>query len=148
MIVVIESGVDPKDLRVNHRYRDVRKLPPLIANAMKQLTKDAERAGKATGVEIPKDRRVRLKVSIWFTFNDMRADVDGPSKRTLDAIAAGLEFNDNRVDELTLVRSSVGPPGIVAVVETVGESEGDLVEDLVDDPWAILPGETYAAIRS
>lgn len=136
------------DLRVNHRYRDVRKLPPLIANAMKQLTRDAEMAGAATGVEIPKTPRVRLEVSIWFTFNDMRADVDGPSKRALDAIAAGLEFNDNRVDGLHLYRTETGEPGIVAVVETLGEVEGDEVEALTDDPWAMTVGEPFAMIRS
>lgn len=148
MNVTIRSTVDPRDLRVNHRYRDVRKLPPLIANAMKKLTEDAQNAGKATGFEFPKDRKVRLRVSIWFTFDSMRPDVDGPSKRTLDAIAAGLEFNDNRVDELNLYRTEVGTPGIVAVVETMGEVEGDEVEALTDDPWAMTVGETYAMIRS
>lgn len=136
------------DLRVNHRYRDVRKLPPLIANAMRQLTRDAEMAVKASGVEFPKSSKVRLKVSIWFTFDSMRPDVDGPSKRTLDAIAAGCGFNDGRVDELNLYRTEVGTPGIVAVVETLGEVEGDEVEALTDDPWAMTVGEPFAMIRS
>lgn len=148
MNVTIRSAVDPKDVRINQRYRDVRKLPPLIANAIKQITKDAQLAGQAAGVTIPKDRRVRLRVSVWYTFNDMRADIDGPNKRVLDAIAAGLEFNDNRVDEFHQYRTEVGTPGIVAEVETLGEVEGDTIEALVDDPWALIPGETYAMIRS
>lgn len=148
MKVTISSAVDPKDLRVNHRYRDVRKLPPLIANAMKKLTEDAQRAGVSHGVAIPKTPKVRLGVSIWFTFNDMKADVDGPSKRTLDAIAAGLEFNDNRVDELHLYRTDVGTPGIVAEVWTLEDIEGDQIEELIDSPWSLTAGEPFVHIRS
>lgn len=139
MRVVVSSAVNPKEGRVNIRYRDITKLPPLIAKFINQLTTDAANAAKEQGWE--PGTKSRLSVELVITMDDRRADLDGPLKRTLDALAAGLRFNDSRVDYLSL-RRRVGTPGIVAVVTTVGEAEPEEPVEAPSGDWYLVPGET------
>lgn len=96
---------------------------------------------------IPKDKRIRISLTLFITMNDVRADLDGPHKRIQDAIATGLNFNDNRIDNYQSTRMPVGEPGIHAIVETIGDAPGEDLPEL-EDPWSITVGDTYADIRS
>lgn len=149
MICIVRSAVDPKKILINQRYSDIRRTPKPVKDAVKQLVDDATAAREEYGWSI--DKNARLKVTILYTMNDRRADVDGPGKRALDAIAAGLGFNDQRVDDFRQIRGPVGTPGIIAEVETLDH------HDHVDPPsidgddgsgWFIMPGESVVVMRS
>lgn len=147
MQVTIESGVDPKDLLINKRYTDTRKIPPDVQKAIKQLVKDTEDAKNVLGLEFPKDPKVRLSMEFVFTFNDKKADLDGPHKRVQDAVAAGLNVNDNRVDYYSAERvTDPSNVGIKVTVATLEDIEGEKIES--EDPWSITVGDTYVDLRS
>lgn len=143
MICSIKSDVNPLDLRINRKYRDVRKVDPIITRAFKQLVADAQKAGEEQGWvgNLPKD--ARLKMTFFYTMPHRRADVDGPSKRAQDAVANGLGFNDNRVDIVTNIRAPVGEPGIVCIVETLSHHVPEPWEVDEDAEWTIGAGESW-----
>ena len=138
MRVVIRSRADPKNLRVNIRYQDIRKLPPIVAEAMSTLVEDAMKAGEEQGWNPGPDARLSAEFTI--TMADRRADLDGPEKRVLDAIARGLRFNDVRVDYISL-RRAVGEPGILAVVSTLDEPAPLEPPPVAEGDWYLVPGE-------
>ena len=140
MFVTVSSLANPHNLRVNIRYRDIRKLPPEVAAAMHQLTQDADQAGKAARWNPPKN--ADLIVTIIFTFTSRRVDVDAAEKRALDALAAGLNFNDNRVQELHLTKKVGLTPGVWAMVETIGDVQPDPTPEPTEG-WFLVPGDPY-----
>ena len=140
MFVIVQSSANPHNLRVNIRYRDIRKLPPDVAAAMHQLTQDADEAGKAQGWNPPKD--AGLRVHIVFTYTNRRVDVDASEKRALDALAAGLNFNDNRVRELRLSKQLGLEPRIWAMIETIDDVLPDVTTEPTDG-WFLVPGDPY-----
>lgn len=143
MICTIRSEVNPLDLRINNRYRDVRKVPPHISRAYKTLVADAQKQGEEQGWIGNLPAKARIKMTFTYTMTHMRADVDGPSKRAQDAVAAGLGFNDNRVDVVTHIRGEVDEvPGIVCVVETLGHHDPEPWLVPSDSEWSIGVGET------
>lgn len=140
MICIVKSDVDPLDLRINNRYLDVRKVPPNITKAYKKLVSDAQKAGEEQGWLGRLNPKARIKMTFHYTWSHNRADVDGPSKRAQDAIAAGLGFNDNRVDVVTHIRTAIGDPSIQCVVETLDHHDPIPVDD--EEGWSIGVGET------
>lgn len=73
-------------------------------------------------------QRVPVSVSIWLAFQSYANDIDGPLKPILDSLqAAGIVWNDNRVDELHVYRLPPDParPRVeVAVQELEQDEEG------------------------
>ena len=144
MKCVIVSDVNPLDLRINNRYRDVRKVPPHISKAYKQLVADAQEQGEEQGWIGNLPKTSRIKMTFTYYMYHKKADVDGPSKRAQDAICAGLGFNDNRVDMVTHIRGEVREiPSIECVVETMDHHDPEpwVVPD--DAEWTIAAGELY-----
>lgn len=146
MIIVIESDVDPKSLRINHRYLNISRTPPEIAKAFKQLVADVQAVRDRIGATINKESRV--EVHITYTMNDLRADVDGPSKRTLDAVAAGLGYNDGHNDVVVLRRGPVGNPGIHAIVKTLTHHDPVPLEPVGEgEEWEIGSGDLFPEVE-
>jgi Holliday junction resolvase RusA-like endonuclease len=70
---------------------------------------------------VPDD--VRLSVSITFYFADYRRDLDDALKALIDCFAAALSFNDNRVDNLEILRGEADKshPRCLAVLSILGK---------------------------
>lgn len=124
--------VDPKELRVNLRFLSNGTLPPSVREAMKQTRETVERHADEQGWEVANGKD-RYGAQFQFTMNDLRADLDGPLKRGMDAITSGLKINDGRIDEIHL-RRAVGEPSIKYVVWVLGNEE---------DEFFLIPGESF-----
>lgn len=129
--------VDPKSLRVNIRFQSNRTLPPIVRKAMEDTKRVLEQDAIAQDWEVRPLDRYAMRLDI--IMNDKRADLDGPIKRTIDAIADGLQINDQKIDELHVYRH-VGNPGIGYAVWTLVDDE-DVEED--PDGWFLIPGESF-----
>lgn len=139
MRVSWKSEVDPKEVRINIRYRDISRTPEPVKRACKQIASEAEAAKVAAGFYF--DPQARFGVSVTYIMNDDRADVDGPGKRTLDSIAVGLGFNDNRVLDFRQKKTVGDIPHMMIEVWTLDHHEAVTPEPL-GDVWRIRVGET------
>lgn len=134
------SDVDPKRIRINIRYTKISKVPPDVMAAQKQLVADLE-PFMPEGKKFPDD--VRLGITIAYTMNDRKADLDGPSKRTIDQVAAAWGFNDSRIDHIRIIRNPVGTPGIEVEVYTIEDRHLPDHVPAPDEEWEIGVGEIY-----
>jgi hypothetical protein len=116
-ILELELAVDPRELQVNRRYRDNHALTPEVRAAMQTIQGQVFDA-----VHEQPDFRLAgtYELALRFSFLTMASDIDGPVKRTIDAIALGINmaltyrgrvFNDNEICVLH-VSKSLGKPGM------------------------------------
>lgn len=142
-----KSEVDPKSIRINIRYRDISRTPEPVKRACTQIAAEAEAAKKANGFNFSPD--ANFGVDLIYVFNDKKADVDGPGKRALDSIAAGLGFNDNRVLDFRQRKTwdDTVSPHILIEVWTLDHHDPVEVEPL-EDAWRIRVGETSIEVAN
>jgi hypothetical protein len=125
-IVAIVSAVDPRDLQANRRFKNSHVLPTPVRKAMTHLeqlsyTQVATTRWKPT-------RSTRYAVDLTFTFPTANSDIDGPIKRTIDAVFRGMRracdhpsVNDARVVELHVTKRT-GTPGLTCLVREIDTS--------------------------
>lgn len=107
--MALRSVVSPADLGVNIHYRDSSVTHPRVRAAQDWLTIELKERMSQHGIyKLPKPARVEL----YFHFPTRGYDLDGPVKRTIDAIetaakAQDIDWNDNWVTEL-FVRKRYG----------------------------------------
>lgn len=106
-VYVRMHGVKPEDLSRNIQYRNSGVLPPRPRKAMARVSELVERAAREQ--EYIPGRKVAIFLS--FPFGSKRSDVDGPIKRTIDAIEKGLRaagpdesWNDRSVHAVQATR--------------------------------------------
>lgn len=116
------SDVNPLDLRVNIRYKGTQFVPKEVKEAVKALHDDTIRAIFAQKWQPFKGPAT---VRLWFNFPGPRGDIDGPIKRTLDALQDGIvkvhgprSFDDGRIWDLIVAKRPTsdwgGRVGVVA----------------------------------
>ena len=99
----VRSFADPRDLGVNIRFRGNQVKHPRARAAQELLTADIVR-------ENPRWEPCDVcRVRIVFVYPDNRSDIDGPIKRTLDAVEAavkemGHKWHDGRVHGLEVYK--------------------------------------------
>ena len=114
----LNLDVDPRDLAINLRFKGKPVIHPRVRAAMDEVVVHTKQAIQDEVDYTPcKDCVVR----IIFRFPSRRSDIDGPLKRFLDAIqeahkALGLDWNDNRISKLVVVRD-ITRPGIVMTMD-------------------------------
>lgn len=108
--------LDPSDVRANIRFYNNGTLPPGVSKAMKAISEYCAGIAAETGWE-PGDAYVGMDLTFYMT--SRRQDVDGPLKRAMDAIAQGMGFNDNRVQEVSVRRRIDPDPRMIARVYQV-----------------------------
>jgi hypothetical protein len=79
-------GVRPEDLSRNIQYRNSGVLPPRPRAAMKRIEELVEKAVEDHGYQ----PGTKVAIYLSFPFSSRRSDVDGPIKRTIDAVQAGI----------------------------------------------------------
>ncbi len=107
----LRAMVDPGDLGVNIRFKRSQTIHPRAKAAQRALV-DAikkEISGRPYGYEPCS----RCYLSLMFTFTSNRFDVDGPVKRTMDAVEMALKelghaWNDRKVVQVNASKQ-VGP---------------------------------------
>ena len=110
------SGLDPKRFAVNIRFLNNRSLPPDVRAAKEELAEEAQ-LHMATQNPGWRQRATDFYVvALDFIMTDRRNDIDGPSKRVLDAIFEGAGLSDSRVQELYLRRYHGSQPGIAVSI--------------------------------
>ena len=117
MALFVESGVDPRDLRANIRHRGSQALPKRVKDAMINLQDDVFEAAINQLNYVPAPKNI---IAMTFAFPNMRCDLDGPLKHSLDAIQHGLQkaghaFDDRSIWEIHLGRI-IGEPGISIIL--------------------------------
>lgn len=113
--LIIDCPVDPKSVSINISYRDRRVIPTVVRQGQKKIREAAKAEQEKTGWLVPAGP---LGAIYSFTFNDERGDTDNSIKRTQDAIAEALGFDDVKIVELH-ARRYIGTPGIrVELYET------------------------------
>lgn len=116
--IIVSAMVDPKDLAVNRRYKTNATLPAAVTYAKQTLQGKVFDAIAAAGDwKPPKEASVNL----LFNFPDLRNDLDGPIKHTLDALQdgirqAGFRWNDRAIWEL-YIRRRIGEPLIFLSIQ-------------------------------
>lgn len=96
------ADVDPKDFAVNINHNVNTFTPAVVREAMEQLQSIALNEMNEQNPGWKQSKLDGYIVDLDFYMIDNRNDVDGPSKRVLDAISRGAGFNDNRVQELRI----------------------------------------------
>lgn len=96
-ITVVAHGVKPEDLSRNIQYRNSGVLPPRPRAAMKRVAELVERAVSRSNYHPGRE----VVVSLEFPFTSSRSDVDGPIKRTIDAVQQGVRaaYPDEKWDD-------------------------------------------------
>lgn len=102
---------------MNNRFRGSHVTPKKVRAAMDELSSLA--AEQAT---FTPDKDIRFALDLSYTFPSMRGDVDGPVKRTIDAVFRGFRrridssfVNDGRVTHVR-AKKFVGTPATVVEV--------------------------------
>lgn len=70
------------------------------------------------------DATTRWKVKLGFAFRNVRSDIDGPIKRSLDCIMqgfqkAGIDFDDRAIVDLEVYKATSDRPHLIIMVEVV-----------------------------
>jgi len=115
-------NTDPVGLSVNKRYLSNGTIHKEVRAEMQKVKDAALRAAAEQHFSLQADSFLRL--TFTFTFRTGRPDLDNPLKRTLDAIAEALGFNDSRVWEAHLYRA-IGDPGIHVSIEEINREDVD-----------------------
>ena len=119
-LINIQTQIDPRNLQANKRYKHSHVLPTQVRQAMKRLERMAQdQLSESSWLPTPTTRyAVRLSV----TFPTANSDIDGPVKRTIDAVFRGMrkavdmvEVNDLRVVDLHVTKST-GEPGLHIII--------------------------------
>jgi len=110
----IRVKIDPVSLSVNKHFKNGTIVHPDVQKAQKVVKKATEGAMNLQRPTFSPDSF--LKIEFVFTFSTARADLDNPLKRTLDAIADVVGFNDSRVWDIHLKRR-IGEPEVWAFIE-------------------------------
>jgi Holliday junction resolvase RusA-like endonuclease len=114
---------DPVGLSVNKRYLSNGTIHKEVRAEMQKVKDAAKAAAEAKRFKLQPFSY--LRVTFTFTFRTFRPDLDNPIKRTLDATAEALGFNDSRVYELHVYRG-VGGEQIDVEIEELEDYEVDI----------------------
>lgn len=118
-MIAVEVDINPADLAVNIRYKNRQYLPKRVKDAQQEVKDAVARAIEWRGYYDPP---MRCTVVLDYFFARRNSDIDGPVKRTLDAIQMAFEqhdvaWNDSQVRELIVHKWTAGEaersPGIV-----------------------------------
>lgn len=116
------AKVDPGKLGVNLRFRNSQTIHPEARKAQRALAD----AIKKEITERPYDYEPcqRCYLSLVFTFGSNRFDVDGPVKRTMDAVEMALKelghaWNDRKVVEVRMSKQTGPEPNIDIMMFTI-----------------------------
>jgi Holliday junction resolvase RusA-like endonuclease len=123
------SDLDPKTFAVNKRFLSNRALPPEVRKAKEALAEEASMWMVIQNPGWKQGAKDFYEVAMDFVMTDRRNDVDGPSKRILDAIAHGAGISDSRVQELTLRRFRGSTPAIFVTIESCDPRYYDVTEE-------------------
>lgn len=121
-LVVTSMKVNPKDLAINKRHKSNATLPQEVKDAKHMLATDVAETVFLSNWQPPE----RAAVSILAVFTDMRNDLDGILKHTLDAIQdgirmAGRDWNDRSVWSVWMTRRIGDRPWLMI---SMGEYDG------------------------
>ena len=109
----LDTDLDPRGLAINLRFRNKQIIHPRVRAAQDALITLIKQAIQKGGEYEPcRDCAVELV----YTFPTTASDIDGPIKRTLDAIqmahkSLGHTWHDNRISHLNVVKTK-GEPGM------------------------------------
>jgi Holliday junction resolvase RusA-like endonuclease len=103
--LTVHSNVNPGDLGVNLRFKGKQVIHPRARAAQNALIEDVKQAVE----KIPEFNPEYGIAGVLFVFTSKRFDIDGPLKRTLDALergikAAGYNWNDSRIKEVYITK--------------------------------------------
>jgi Holliday junction resolvase RusA-like endonuclease len=111
-VLSIQSATNPGDLGVNLRFKEKQVIHPRARAAQDALITEIK-------ASIPDSYKPcsNCAVEVAFTFTSNRFDIDGPIKRTLDAIqkalkAKGYIWSDARVTKMVVSKYVDDEPGI------------------------------------
>lgn len=114
--------IDPRNLQVNRRIKGGHWVPTEVKSAMKQLDMLVTPWFNAGWVPT---KTSLYSVTLSYTFPTMRSDLDGPVKRTLDAVFGAMRretnspfANDSRVVSLDITKI-VGEPSLSIRLEVL-----------------------------
>lgn len=93
--------VEPRNLRINLRYKHGHNLPPVVRDAMTQVRLASRCVADSIGWHPGNEY---LELHLRFVVNTRQIDIDAAHKRTQDALADGMGFNDNRIGRVVLDR--------------------------------------------
>jgi hypothetical protein len=123
-LAVTTDKVDPGDLGVNLRFKGSQVIHPKARAAQAKLVKEIQKhiQGREQGYDVPEGA---CYLSLVFYFSSRRFDVDGPVKRTMDALEKALkgltyEWNDRRVGVLRVEKQMLAKPGISLYLRPIG----------------------------
>jgi Holliday junction resolvase RusA-like endonuclease len=124
MILRVLADVDPGELSVNLKFRGSPVLHPRVRKAKDDLILQIKNTIQLMSEEYQPCSA--CKVYIRYSFTNSRFDVDGPLKRTIDAIqealnAVGYEWNDKRIEDLRVIKWVMNQPQIVIEMSELGE---------------------------
>lgn len=112
--LVVRSPTNPLDVRVNSRFYGSQALPPAVREGILAIFHDTQRAVEEQGYD---PGLGYVQMDITFTFASNRGDIDGPLKRTIDAVADGIKrsgypkFHDGKVKKLVVRRRTAADEG-------------------------------------
>lgn len=122
-LINIQEAIDPRLLQVNRRLKGGHWIKPETKAAMDQLSLLA--AQQVSGRTWIPTKMSRFVVSLEFTFPTSNSDIDGPIKRTIDAVFTGMRkvvdlphVNDSRITSLW-VRKFVGEPFLCCFITEI-----------------------------
>lgn len=111
-VLSVVSSVNPADLAINLRFKEKQVIHPRVRAAQDWLITDIKLA-------VPDSYETcnPCTSEITFVFTSNRFDIDGPLKRTLDAIqkalkAKGYTWSDARISQLTVYKDVDEEPSI------------------------------------
>lgn len=117
-LVVTSMKVNPKDLAINKRHKSNATLPQEVKDAKHMLATDVAEAAFLANWQPPE----RIAISILAVFTDMRNDLDGILKHTIDAVQEGIrtsgwrEWNDRSIWQVWMTRR-IGKPFLMISME-------------------------------
>jgi hypothetical protein len=120
------SDMDPKRFAVNIRFLSNRALPPDVRAAKEELSDETSRQMVTQNPgwrQRPSDFYI---VAIDFYMADFKTDIDGPVKRSLDAVCHGAGIFDSRVLELYVRKYRSWVPGIGVSISQCRRDDYDL----------------------
>lgn len=103
-VLSVTSSINPADLAINIRFKEKQIIHPRVRAAQDGLITDIKLA-------VPDSYETcnPCTAEVTFVFTSNRFDIDGPIKRTLDAIqkalkAKGYIWSDSRIHQLTIYK--------------------------------------------